>query len=290
MNHLLCFGCGYSSTKTAQKLLQTPNWKVTGTTRSTDSRHQLEVNGIKGILWPGENLDKALRTSTHWLVSIPPKHGKDIVIEYLEQVPVDQIYNLGWIGYFSTTAVYGDHGGNWVDESTPVMPTTQRGEYRVKAEKAWMNFANLIGVPLYIFRLAGIYGPGRGPLEQLRKGRRQKIVKPDQYFNRIHVEDIVGVVIKAIANPSSNGIYNLCDNLPERSDKVINYAADLLGQPIPQGIKFKDADISEMARSFYSESKKVRNHRLRTNLGYQLKYPDYKKGLSMQLNAKKINL
>ncbi len=282
MNHMLCFGCGYSSTFTAQKILRSRNWKVTGTTRTIESRNILAEKGIKGVLWPDEPLDTTLQPSTHWLVSIPPKYGNDIVIEHLEQVPEDQFTNLRWIGYFSTTAVYGDHGGAWVDESTPVNPTTQRGKFRVKAENAWASFAQRLGVPLCIFRLAGIYGPGRGPLEQLRKGNRQKIVKPDQYFNRIHVEDIAGVVIKAIANPSSSGIFNLCDNLPERSDKVIDYAANLLGLPKPPGIKFEDADLSEMARSFYSESKKVRNLRIRKHLGYNLIYPDYKKGLSAQ--------
>ena len=285
MNHMLCFGCGYSSTYMAQKLRHSANWEVTGTTRSIDSRNYLEENGIRGLLWPGEKLDEALRTSTHWLVSIPPKQGKDPVIEYLELVPDDQFTNLRWIGYFSTTAVYGDHGGNWVDECTPVNPTTQRGKYRVKAENDWVNFTKRLDVPLCIFRLAGIYGPGRGPMEQLRKGNRRKIVKLDQYFNRIHVEDIAGAVIKAIANPSSCGIFNLCDDLPERSDKVIDYAAELLGLPQPQGIKFEDADLSVMARSFYSESKKVRNQQLKIHLGYNLKYPNYKKGLLMQFKV-----
>ena len=279
MNHLLCFGCGYSSTQTAKELLCCGNWRVSGTTRSISSRNILEQNGITGIIWPGEDLDEVMRASTHWLVSIPPKQGNDVVIEYLEQVPKAQIANLRWVGYFSTTAVYGDHGGDWVDESTSVNPTTERGRYRVKAEIAWGNFAEQLGVPLCIFRLAGIYGPGRGPLEQLRKGNRRKIIKPDQYFNRIHVEDIAGAVTKAISSPAFTGIFNLCDNLPERSDKVIDYAAELLELPKPQGIKVEDAVLSEMARSFYSESKKVRNQRLTQVLGYSLKYPDYKKGL-----------
>ncbi|MCY3725230.1 MAG: SDR family oxidoreductase [Rhodobacteraceae bacterium] len=285
MKHMLCFGCGYSSTQTAKELLKSGKWRITGTTRSLDTSNSLEKIGIDAKLWPGTQLEDVLGLATHWLISIPPKLGKDVVIEYLNQQPDDQFVNLQWIGYFSTTAVYGDHDGNWVDESTPVNPTTQRGKYRVMAEDAWEKLAARLGVPLCIFRLAGIYGPGRGPMEQLRKGNRRKILKPDQYFNRIHVEDIAGIVNKAISTPAARGIFNLSDNLPERSDKVIDYAADLLEIPKPAGTNFEDAELSEMARSFYSESKRVRNQRIKTVLGYELAYPDYKTGLRKQVQS-----
>lgn len=285
MNHMLCFGCGYSSTQTAKELLKSGKWTIAGTTRSQDTSNTLEKIGIGARLWPGTPLDDELELTTHWLISIPPKQGKDIVIEYLNQQPDDQYANLQWIGYFSTTAVYGDHAGNWVDESTPVNPITLRGKYRVMAEDAWKKLAARRGVPLCIFRLAGIYGPGRGPMEQLRKGNRRKILKPDQYFNRIHVEDIAGIVHKAIHTPTASGIFNLCDNLPERADKVIDYAADLLEIPRPTSTNFEDAELSEMARSFYSESKRVRNQKIRTVLGYDLKHPNYKSGLKMQVQS-----
>ena len=283
MKHMLCFGCGYSSTHTARQLLPSGNWQITGTTRSDAARTTLTKQGIKGLIWPGSGLDEAIENATHWLVSIPPNEGKDLVIEYLEGVPDDHLTKLEWIGYFSTTAVYGDHDGTWVDENTPVNPTTQRGKYRVKAEKDWVHLANRLGVPLCIFRLAGIYGPGRGPLAQLSKGNRRKIIKKDQYFNRIHVEDIAGAVIKAMTSPGASGIFNLCDNLPARSDKVIDYGAELLGLPKPQGIHFANAELGKMARSFYSESKRVSNQKLTRNLGYDLLYPDYLQGMSALL-------
>ncbi len=285
MRHLLCFGCGYSSTYTALNLLGSGKWKVTGTTRTSASREILEKHGISGVIWPGTPLDEALKTSTHWLVSIPPRQNGEIVLDYLEHTQCEHFANLKWIGYFSTTAVYGDHGGGWVEESTPVNPTTTRGKLRVQAENAWYEFANRLNIPLFTFRLAGIYGPDRGPMEQLRKGNRRKIVKPDHCFNRIHAEDIAGVVCKAILNPDSHGIFNLCDDLPERADRVIDFAADLMGIPKPRGIRFEEAELSEMARSFYSESKKVRNQKIKSALKYELTYPTFKEGLRMQRNT-----
>jgi len=177
--------------------------------------------------------------------------------------------------------VYGDHNGGWVDEETPLAPSTTRGEQRVAAEAAWQA----MDLPLHIFRLAGIYGPGRGPFAKVRKGTARRIIKKNQVFSRIHVEDIAQVLLASVNRPDPGRIYNVCDDLAAPPEDVIGYAAELLGLPVPVSEDFDTAEMSPMARSFYAESKRVRNGRIKQELGVRLRYPDYKAGLHALLSA-----
>jgi nucleoside-diphosphate-sugar epimerase len=188
---------------------------------------------------------------------------------------------LDWVGYLSTTGVYGDHNGDWVDETTPLTPATRRGQARVTAEAAWQAIP---GLPLHIFRLAGIYGPGRGPFAKVRNGTARRIIKDSQVFSRTHVDDIAQVLAASIARPDPGAIYNVCDDDPAPPQDVIAYAAELLGLPVPEAVRFEDAEMTPMARSFYAESKKVRNDRIKDDLGVKLMFPDYRSGLRSLLD------
>jgi nucleoside-diphosphate-sugar epimerase len=190
---------------------------------------------------------------------------------------------IAWAGYLSTTGVYGDHAGAWVDETTPLTAGTRRGEMRVAAEAAWEALAARSGLPLHIFRLAGIYGPGRGPFEKVRDGTARRIVKPGQVFSRTHVEDIAQVLHASILRPNPGAAYNVCDDDPAPPEDVLAHAAELLGLPPPPEVPYDEAEMSPMARSFYAESKRVRNDRIKDELGVVLRYPTYREGLAALL-------
>jgi nucleoside-diphosphate-sugar epimerase len=271
-NHLLSFGHGYSA-KALSALLDTDMWTITGTSRAGSDTT---------ISWPETSVAHALETATHLLISIAPDEEGDIVLRHLSREIARAAPQLQWVGYLSTTGVYGDHNGGWVDENTPLTPSTKRGKMRVLAEKQWQDLAQETKLPLHVFRLAGIYGPGRGPFAKVRAGTARRIIKENQLFSRIHVEDIAQALAASIASPCASGaaaIYNLCDNDPAPPEDVIAYAAKLLGAPIPPAIDFADADLTPMARSFYAESKRVRNDRMKRDLGITLQYPDYETGL-----------
>lgn len=223
--------------------------------------------------------------ATHLLVSIAPTEAGDPVLNNLRSQIAAAASHLEWVGYLSTTGVYGDHQGGWVDETTPLTPATQRGAMRVAAEAAWQALAAETGLALHIFRLAGIYGPGRGPFAKVRAGTARRIIKPGQVFSRIHVEDIVQTLRASINRPNPGAIYNLCDDDPAPPEDVIAHAAELLGLPLPAAVDFNDADLSPMARSFYAESKRVRNDRIKTELGVKLRYPSYREGLAAMLQV-----
>jgi nucleoside-diphosphate-sugar epimerase len=191
---------------------------------------------------------------------------------------------LEWVGYLSATGVYGDAQGDWVDEQSPLKPSTKRGQMRVDAEAEWQAIPDL---PLHIFRLAGIYGPGRGPFAKVRAGTARRIIKKGQVFSRIHVEDIAQVLAASIAQPNIGGVYNLCDNDPAPPENVIAHAAELLDLPLPPAADFETADMTPMARSFYAESKRVRNDRIKDELGVKLLYPDYRSGLAALLASER---
>ena len=188
-------------------------------------------------------------------------------------------YEFSWVGYLSTTGVYGNHDGEWVDETAALTPATQRGQFRVDAEAAW----SATGLPLHIFRLAGIYGPGRGPFSKVRNGTARRIIKAGQMFSRIHADDIAQVVTTSIVQPRPGAIYNLCDDEPAPPQDVLAYAAQLLNMPLPPAVHFDTAEMTPMARSFYAENKRVRNDLIKTELGVHLKYPSYKEGLKSLL-------
>jgi len=272
---LLSFGHGYSA-RALSRLLLPQDWRIIGTTRSEDKAPHLMNEGIEPRIWPGADMIPALNAATHLLISAAPDDEGDPVLTALRDEIARRADQFTWVGYLSTTGVYGDHQGDWVDECTALTPATERGISRVKAEADW---AAITGLPLHVFRLAGIYGPGRGPFAKVRGGTARRIIKKGQVFSRTHVADIARVLAASIARPNPGAAYNVCDNDPAPPQDVIAYAAELLGLPVPEAVDFEAADLSPMARSFYAESKKVRNDRIKDELGVDLLYPDYKSGL-----------
>ena len=267
---LLSIGHGYSARALA-RLLIAKGWTVIGTTRSPEKMHQLKAQGVEPLVWPGSPL--SLGRATHVLSSVAPdKNGDPVLSEVADAL---QSANLEWVGYLSTIGVYGNRDGDWVDETSELTPSTRRGKARVEAEAAWQA----LDLPLHIFRLAGIYGPGRGPFAKVQAGKARRIIKKGQVFSRIHVDDIAQVLATSIARPNPGAVYNVCDDDPAPPQDVIGYAAELLGLPLPEAIAFEGAELSPMARSFYAESKRVRNDRIKAELGVKLRYPDYKSGL-----------
>ena len=278
---LLSFGHGYSARALARLLLP-QGWRIIGTTRSHDKAAEICAEGTHPLVWPGADIIPALDSATHLLISAAPDEQGDPVLHLLRDAIAARAGQFRWVGYLSTTGVYGDNGGDWVDEQSPLNPATKRGQARVAAEAAW---AAIPGLPLHIFRLAGIYGPGRGPFEKIRQGTARRIIKPGQVFSRTHVEDIAQVLAASIARPNPGAAYNVCDNDPAPPEDVIAHAAHLLGLPVPPAEDFATAEMTPMARSFYAESKKVRNDRIKSELGVRLLYPNYHAGLAALLAA-----
>ena len=243
------------------------------------------------MTWPGHDLHNILSDTTHILISIPPGETGDLVAHYLKgPLQSGLAENLVWVAYLSTTAVYGQHYGAWVDETTPAQPSTDRGRKRLNAEQQWQKLSEVYNFPLTIFRLAGIYGPGRGPLEQVLKGTKKRIINPGQVFNRIHVDDIAGLLQKTIESPQPGQVFNVCDDTPESSDVVLSYAAQTVGLPEPPEVSLGNARLSPMARSFYTETKRVRNEKMKSLTEYTLQYPTYIQGikaLANQISMKK---
>lgn len=278
---LLSLGHGYSASALARRL--GPGWRIIGTTRSAEKAARLVREGVEPLIWPGADpgtdLGPALAAATHVLASISPDAAGDPVLARHGKAIAAAAPHLEWVGYLSTTGVYGDHRGGWVDEATPLLPTTTRGRQRLLAEEQWQALAARSGLPLHIFRLAGIYGPGRGPFEKVRNGTARRIVRENQYFSRIHVDDIAAVLAASIARPDPGAIYNVADDDPSPPEDVLTEAARLLGLPLPPEVPFEEAEMTPLARSFYAESKRVRNDRIKRELGVRLVYPDYRAGL-----------
>ena len=272
MNTLLSLGHGYSATTLAARLIP-QGWRVIGTTRDPARAGVLRAAGVEPLLWPGD-LTAALQDATHILASAAPDGSGDPFLQ--SDRAALQAAKPVWVGYLSTTAVYGDHNGAWVDEDTPVTPQSARAVQRVLAERQWLA----TGLPVHIFRLAGIYGPGRGPFEKVRDGTARRIIKPGQVFSRIHVDDIAETLLASMMAPQPGTIYNVCDDDPAPPEDVLAHAAALLGLPEPPAVPYDRAEMSPMARSFYGESKKVSNRRIRSDLGVNLRYPTYREGLA----------
>jgi nucleoside-diphosphate-sugar epimerase len=279
-SHLFCFGFGYSALALARRLI-TLGWVVTGTCRSAEKATALREAGFSATLFDREQpVDaRALDGVTHLLVSVPPdaagdpvltRHGNDIAA----------LPGLSWLGYLSTTGVYGDRGGGWVDETAQLLPTGERGRRRVAAEQGWLRLWHDRGVPVHIFRLAGIYGPGRSAFDALRAGTAKRIDKPGQVFSRIHVEDLATVLVASIGQPQSGAVYNVCDDDAAAPEALVAHAATLLGVPQPPLVPLEDAGLSPMARSFYDDNKRVSNRLIKTELGVSLRYPDFRAGLA----------
>ncbi|MGL4237347.1 SDR family oxidoreductase [Tabrizicola sp.] len=276
MTTLLSLGHGYSARALA-RLLVPLGWRVIGTTRNPAKTEAFRAEGVVPLLWPAD-LGEALERATHILCSAAPDVAGD---PFLQAVPEIAQSRAEWVGYLSTTGVYGDHQGGWVDETTPLTPNSERGKLRVLAESQWLE----TGLPVHVFRLAGIYGPGRGPFEKVRDGTARRIIKPNQIFSRIHVDDIAQVLLGSIRRPNPGAAYNVCDDNPSPPEDVLSYAARLLGLPDPPEVPFDEAEMTPMQRAFYSESKRVRNDRIKRELGVSLVYPDYPQGLAALLGA-----
>ena len=282
--HLFCFGLGYSALALGRRLAAS-GWAVTGTCRNAERQDLLRASGFSSVLFDRKRpLDKrALRGVTHILVSAPPDalgdpalamHGHDIAA----------IPGLSWVGYLSTTGVYGDRGGGWVDETTPVLPTGERGRRRVAAELGWLDLCHDHGVPVHVFRLAAIYGPGRSAFDALRAGTAKRIDKPGQIFSRIHIEDLVSVLTASMARQRPGAVYNVCDDDPAPPEAVVAYAAKLLGIEPPPLVTLDAAGLSPIALSFYDDNKRVTNRLIKTELGIALRYPNFRTGLAAILS------
>lgn len=284
-----CFGLGYSATVLARRLLA-EGWRVAGTTRGDDHCAALTAQGIRAVPFErGKPVDPAaLDGVTHLLSSVPPdKAGDPVLAEHFADIAARK--ELAWIGYLSTTGVYGDYRGVWVDENEPLRPSHERAWRRVQAEQHWFDLKRLHGLPVHVFRLAGIYGPGRSILNDVRDGSIQRIVKKRQFFGRIHVEDLATVLRASMDRPHPGTIYNVADDVPAPPQDVAAFACELLGVEPPPAVPFEQASktMSPMALSFWTDSKKVRNDRMKAELGVTLAYPDYKSGLKAVLEAEK---
>ena len=269
---LLSLGHGYSAQALVPGVLARGG-RVIGTTRSPEKAEAFRAAGVEPLIWPGD-LAAALAQATHLLCSAAPDAMGDPFLAVAREAIAGA--RAGWVGYLSTTGVYGDHRGAWVNEDTPVAPGSARAVQRVLAERQWQS----TGLPVHVFRLAGIYGPGRGPFEKVRDGTARRILKPGQVFSRIHVADIAQVLLASMDRPDPGTVYNVCDDDPAPPEDVLSYAAHLLGLPEPPGVPYDEAEMTPMARSFYAESKRVRNGRIKQALGVVLRYPTYREGLA----------
>ena len=272
------FGLGFTGVRFA-KALRAKGFDVCGTTRSGETQDDIETfaYGPDAAPLAGPAL-AALDAATHLLLSVPPGADGDPVLQDCgDRMAANKA--LEWVGYLGTTGVYGNRDGGEVDETSALNPSGARGARRVAAEAGWLELFQDHGLPLHIFRLAGIYGPGRNALMQAKAGTARRLIKPGHKFSRIHVDDIVQVLLASIARPNAGAAYNVCDELPSESAEVALYAAELLSIDPPPAVPFEDADLSPMARSFYQDNKTVSNARMKRELGVELQYATYREGL-----------
>lgn len=275
--NLFCFGLGYCADYLSAKLIK-QGWQVSATCRTSEKAALLEASGIRPVLLSGRKVTVTdLGKADHILISVPPEQdGSDPVLNFAGAALAALQDQIKWVGYLSTTGVYGDHQGAWIDEETPTGLLSERGQRRVAAEAQWAA----TGLPMHYFRLAGIYGPGRNSLRALQNGTARRVVKQGQVFSRIHLVDISRILEASIANPNAGRAYSMCDDTPAPPQDVVAYAAELMGVSAPALQDFATAELSPMARSFYGENKRIRNNRIKEELGVSLEYPDYRAGLS----------
>jgi len=280
---LFCFGLGYTGLTLARAWLN-EGWRVAGTCRSEEKAEQLRREGITAFVFDGHQgvteIAEALAGTTHLLNSAPPDEQGEPVLRHHGRDLEQAAGALQWAGYLSTIGVYGDCAGDWIDETRPPAPLTAANHRRLAAEHAWLDFGARTGVPTHIFRLPGIYGPnGRNALDNLRAGHARRIVKAGQVFNRIHVDDLAATLIASMAKPSPGVTYNVADDEPAPANEVMTFAAALLNVTPPPEERFEAIELAPFARHFYAECKRVRNHRIKAELGVQLRYPTYREGL-----------
>jgi len=275
---LFCFGLGYTGARLALAL-RARGWRVAGTSRDGKALQKLRPHGISGRQLADAEISPG---TSHVLCTIPPDAAGDAVIA-CHAGKIAAAEGIVWLGYLSTTGVYGDRDGAWVTESDAPNPGNERSRRRLAAEQAWLDLWRTRGVPIHIFRLAGIYGPGRNVLETVRAGTATRIDKPGHLFSRIHVDDIVRILLASMAAPHPGAIYNVCDDEAAAPAEIIAHACALLGVAPPPLQKFDPASLSPMARSFWAESRRVCNDRVKRELGVELRYPDYRAGLKALL-------
>jgi nucleoside-diphosphate-sugar epimerase len=279
---LFVFGLGYSAAFFAQRL-HAYGHQVTGTVRTPVKAKAMAHDGlIARIFGPDghdEEIESDILACDAMLISVPPDAGGDPILRtYAKQIAAAK--TIRWIGYLSTIGVYGDHAGEWIDERTPANPSNVRSQRRVRAEQDWLGLGTKGNASVQIFRLAGIYGPGRNQLIQIAQGTARRIIKPGQVFNRTHVEDIAQVLEASLERPRNGGIYNVTDNEPAPPQDVVTFAAQLCNRTPPPEVRLEDAALTDMGRSFYDENKRVRNQLIHDELGVTLKYPTYREGLA----------
>jgi len=284
---LFCFGLGYAAGFLA-RALAAEGWRIAGTSRDAEACTRLAAQGFDMHLFAPDQLlaapaVAALASATHLLSSVPPDAAGDPVLA-AHGADIAALKRLRWVGYLSTTGVYGDRGGGWVDENSALMPSGERGRRRLAAEAAWLDLWRRHGLPVHVFRLAGIYGAGRSALDTVREGRGRRIDKPGQVFSRIHVADIAATLRASMVRPDPGAAYNVCDDDPAPPEAVIAHACALLGIAPPPLVPFDAAELSPIARSFYDDNKRVSNRRIKQELGVRLRYPSYKEGLRALLD------
>ena len=281
--NLFVFGLGYSASYYV-RTRSTDYKQITATVRSADKRDALAREGVHAFVFSPTQIDdgllEALANADRLLVSIPPSANGDPALARFSDA-VAAAPRLRAIVYLSTIGVYGDHAGAWIDETTAPVPSNERSVWRLAAEAGWRDVARRKGIAAHVLRLAGIYGPGQNALMNLRAGTAKRIIKKGQVFNRIHVEDIARATDAAFAfsDPHADRVWNVCDNEPAPPQDVVTYAAKLLRVEPPAEIDFATAELSPMARSFYSECKRCSNRAMREELGVALACPTYREGI-----------
>lgn len=307
MPRLFCFGYGYCARALAD-LFAPQGWEVVGTVRGSalgtarltnrdGSRAKSADNtakrgngtGVRLVNFDRDHplLPEDFAGTTHVLSSVPPDETGDPVLNGAWKTLVEARDTIRWIGYLSSTGVYGNHDGNWVDETTSVQPSSPRAERRAAAEASWLVLGREQDLPVHVFRLSGIYGPGRSVFDELRDGSAKRIVKPGHVFGRIHVDDIATTLAASIAQPNPGTIYNVTDDEPAAPADVMAYAASLIRVAPPREVPFEKAELSPMAASFWADNRRVSNVRIKRELGVKLAHPTYREGLHAVLNAEK---
>lgn len=284
---IMFFGFGYTAGFLASRL--TPHgWQIAGTTTSAEKRLFLKTSGIEAWLFdrnhPLPDPDRVMKDVTHVVLSVPPDADGDPVFD-MHGEDLAALEHLEWIGYLSSTSVYGDKDGRWVDETTETNPLTRQGILRLKAEQQWQSLYLREGLPLHTFRLSGIYGPGRSALDAVRSGTARRIDKPGHAFNRIHVDDIVQALIASMNKPNPGSVYNLADDEPSASHEVIQFACNMIGVASPPLLPYDQAGVAPVVQGFYKENKRVGNQKIKSELGIELIHPDYRSGLQSCLEV-----
>lgn len=276
---IVFLGYGYTARALARRL-KPAGWRVAATARTGQKAALIARDGARAIPWTEAGIDPAaFDGASAVLVSTPPGEDGCPALAAAGEALAGRADAIDWIGYLSSNGVYGDHGGAWVDEFSPLRAVSRRGLRRIAAEADWASLGATFDLPVVIFRLPGIYGPGRSALDAVRDGRARRIVKDGQVFNRMHVDDIAAALEASLARPAAGALFNLADDLPSPPQDVIEYACALLAVEPPPPIPFEEAELSHMGRSFYLENKRVRNDRMKQALGVALAYPTYREGL-----------